>query len=125
MYALNEPNRRQSLQQVAESGTLAEEVISTVRTAQAFGSQSVLGALFDKKMSKIRIIDGKSALWSGCTMGVFFFVLFAAYALGTYEYTLEFSCRYIHGSLAFSFGTTLINQGHGVFTPNLPPYNLH
>ena len=42
----------------------------------------VLGALFDKKMDKIRFVDGKSALWTGSSLAVFFFVIYASYALG-------------------------------------------
>ncbi|KAI6041411.1 P-loop containing nucleoside triphosphate hydrolase protein [Pisolithus marmoratus] len=83
-----------TLQYVAESGTIAEEVISTVRTAQAFGSQKVLGSLFNKKIDSIRAMNAKSAILHGCGMGVFFFIMYSAYAL------------------AFDFGTTLINDGH-------------
>ncbi|KAI6129641.1 ste6-like protein, partial [Pisolithus croceorrhizus] len=83
-----------TLQYVAESGTIAEEVISTIRTAQAFGSQKVLSSLFDKKIDSVRTMKAKSAVWHGCGMGVFFFIIYSAYAL------------------AFDFGTTLINEGH-------------
>ncbi|KAI6117491.1 P-loop containing nucleoside triphosphate hydrolase protein [Pisolithus croceorrhizus] len=83
-----------TFQYVAESGTIAEEVISTVRTAQAFGSQKVLGSLFDKKIDSIRPVNMKAAIWQGCSLGVFFFVIYSSYAL------------------AFSFGTTLINEGY-------------
>ena len=50
---------------------------------QAFGSQMVLGALFDKKMDRVRFIDGKLAICSGCGYAVFGFVVYSAYALGT------------------------------------------
>ncbi|KAI6167605.1 P-loop containing nucleoside triphosphate hydrolase protein [Pisolithus thermaeus] len=83
-----------TFQYVAESGTIAEEVISTIRTAHAFGSQKVLGSLFDKKIDSIRPVNKKAAIWQGCSLGVFFFVVYASYAL------------------AFSFGTTLINEGY-------------
>ncbi|KAI6112070.1 P-loop containing nucleoside triphosphate hydrolase protein [Pisolithus croceorrhizus] len=83
-----------TFQYVAESGTIAEEVISTVRTAQAFGSQKVLVSLFDKKIDLIRPVNMKAAIWQGCSLGVFFFVMYSSYAL------------------AFTFGTTLINEGH-------------
>ncbi|KAI6118155.1 P-loop containing nucleoside triphosphate hydrolase protein [Pisolithus sp. B1] len=83
-----------TFQYVAESGTIAEEVISTIRTAQAFGSQKVLGSLFDKKIDSIRPVNMKAAIWQGCSLGVFFFVIYSSYAL------------------AFSFGTTLINEGY-------------
>ncbi|KAI6041410.1 ste6-like protein [Pisolithus marmoratus] len=83
-----------TLEYVGESGTIAEEVFSTVRTAQAFGSQNVLGALFNKKIDLIRAANSKSAIWNGAGLGVGFFVIYSAYAL------------------AFDFGTTLINEGH-------------
>ncbi|KIK26702.1 hypothetical protein PISMIDRAFT_8742, partial [Pisolithus microcarpus 441] len=72
-----------TLRYVAESGTIAEEVISTVRTAQAFGSQKVLGSLFNKKIDSVRTVNAKAAIWHGCGLGVFFFVIYAAYALAT------------------------------------------
>ncbi|KAI0652215.1 multidrug resistance protein 1 [Trametes meyenii] len=83
-----------SLQHGAESGSLAEEVISTVRTAQAFGIQHVLSDLYDTHVSKSRAIDSKGAIWQGLHLSFWTFLLYASYAL------------------AFSFGTTLINHGH-------------
>ncbi|KAI6098491.1 P-loop containing nucleoside triphosphate hydrolase protein [Pisolithus sp. B1] len=83
-----------ALQYVAESGTIAEEAISTVRTVQALGSQKVLGSLFNEKIYSIRTLNTKSSIWHGCGLGVLFFFLYSAYAL------------------AFSFGTTLINGGY-------------
>ncbi|KAG6329644.1 hypothetical protein ID866_9445 [Astraeus odoratus] len=81
-------------QAVAESGTLAEEVISTIRTAHSFGLQRVLGGLFDKKMDRIRLTDSRAAVWGGCGLAVLWFILYSVYPL------------------AFDFGTTLINEGH-------------
>ncbi|KAI6043447.1 P-loop containing nucleoside triphosphate hydrolase protein [Pisolithus marmoratus] len=83
-----------TLRYVAESGTIAEEAISTVRTAHAFGLQQVLGSLFNKKIDLIRAVNAKSSILHGCGMGFFFFIIYSAYAL------------------AFDFGTTLINEGH-------------
>ncbi|OBZ71083.1 Leptomycin B resistance protein pmd1 [Grifola frondosa] len=82
-----------SLQHVAEGGSLAEEVISTVRTAQAFGTQVILGDLYDVHVSKSRVVDLKAAVWHGAGLAAFFFVIYGAYGL------------------AFDFGTTLINRG--------------
>ncbi|KIJ54732.1 hypothetical protein M422DRAFT_200639 [Sphaerobolus stellatus SS14] len=79
-----------SRQAVAEGGTLAEEVISTIRTAQAFGSQTVLSSLYDTHVIKARNVDAKAAFVHGGGLGVFFFVIYSSY------------------SLAFSFGTTLL-----------------
>ncbi|KAI0073491.1 P-loop containing nucleoside triphosphate hydrolase protein [Panus rudis PR-1116 ss-1] len=83
-----------SLKHTAEGGTLAEEVISTVRTAHAFGTQQILSLLYDSHIEKAFKVDMKAAAWHGGGLGVFFFVIYSAYAL------------------AFSFGTTLINSGH-------------
>lgn len=75
MLYLTSPNYRQSLQQIAESGALVEEIISTVRTMHAFDSQTMLGSPFDKKMDKTCLMGGKSAIWSGCVIAVFMFVI--------------------------------------------------
>lgn len=82
-----------SLKHVAEGGTLAEEVISTIRTAQAFGSQKVLAEMYDGHVEKAHVLDMKAAAWHGGGLAVFFFVIYSAYAL------------------AFDFGTTLVNRG--------------
>ncbi|RDB18091.1 Leptomycin B resistance protein pmd1 [Hypsizygus marmoreus] len=83
-----------SLKHVAEGGSLAEEVISTVRTAQAFGNQTVLSKLYDVHIDRSRKVDLKAAIWHGGGLAVFFFVIYSAYGL------------------SFSFGTTLILSGH-------------
>jgi ATP-binding cassette subfamily B (MDR/TAP) protein 1 len=82
-----------SLNYIAQGGTLAEEVISTIRTAQAFGSQEQLASMYDAKIEKSRKVDMKTAVVHGGALGIFFFVIYAAYAL------------------AFYFGTTLILEG--------------
>jgi ATP-binding cassette subfamily B (MDR/TAP) protein 1 len=85
------------LKHVAEAGSLAEEVISTVRTAHAFGIQKVLSGIYDKNIDVTRIVDTKASISHGAGLGCLFFVIYAAYAL------------------AFDFGTTLINEGQGLF----------
>lgn len=42
------------LQNIADSGSLAEEVISTIRTAKAFGIQAALGSLYDSHLKAAR-----------------------------------------------------------------------
>ncbi|KAF5338964.1 hypothetical protein D9611_008824 [Ephemerocybe angulata] len=83
-----------SLDHIAESGNLAEEVISTIRTAQAFGTQKKLSAIYNGHIAKSKEVDLKAAIWNGGGVAVFFFILYGGYGL------------------AFHFGTTLINQGH-------------
>ncbi|KAG7448838.1 P-loop containing nucleoside triphosphate hydrolase protein [Guyanagaster necrorhizus] len=82
-----------SLKHTADAGNIAEEVISTVRTAQAFGTQRILSSLYDQHVAKSKVVDVKSAVWLGGSLSVFFFCIYSSYAL------------------AFSFGTTLILRG--------------
>ncbi|KAF5369355.1 hypothetical protein D9758_002765 [Tetrapyrgos nigripes] len=82
-----------ALKSVAEGGSIAEEVISTIRTAQAFGSQLLLSGLYNKKIDDAERVDHNAALFHGCGLSVFFFVIYASYGL------------------AFNFGTTLILHG--------------
>ncbi|KAH8078408.1 multidrug resistance protein 1 [Cristinia sonorae] len=83
---------QQSLGHVADAGTVAEEVISTIRTAQAFGSQALLASKYDQDIFKSRSAELASSVYHGSGLAVFFFVIYSAYAL------------------AFSYGTTLINN---------------
>ncbi|KAF8652628.1 hypothetical protein AX16_004289 [Volvariella volvacea WC 439] len=83
-----------SLKHIASAGTLAEEVISTIRTAQAFGMQKVLAELYNVQAIACQGAELKSAIWAGAGYAVMFFVIYASYGL------------------AFSFGTTLINSGN-------------
>ena len=69
---------------MAEGGTLAEESISSIRTVQAFGSQKKLSMLYDGHITSSFFADMKGALWQGGGMGVFFFVIYSAYALGAF-----------------------------------------
>ena len=73
---------RRALKHGADSGTLAEEVISTIRTAQAFGTQNVLAELYEVFCAKGRQASTMAAALHGGAMAVFFFVSYAAYALG-------------------------------------------
>ena len=73
---------RLSLKYVAEGGSFAEEVISTIRTAQAFGTQKILTQLYNERVTESLKMDLKAARVHGIGLGCFFFVIFAAYALG-------------------------------------------
>lgn len=73
---------QQSLQHVAEGGTVAEEVISTIRTTHAFGSQSILVELYDAHVAKAATVDIKVSIWQGSGLAVFFFISYGAYSLG-------------------------------------------
>lgn len=56
---------RLSLQHIADGGTLAEETISTVRTAYAFSTQKTLAKLYAAHITKAQLMDVKAATWQG------------------------------------------------------------
>ncbi|KZT56320.1 P-loop containing nucleoside triphosphate hydrolase protein [Calocera cornea HHB12733] len=86
---------QKSLKAVADGGTLAEEVISTIRTTKAFGTQRILSALYDTHVAKAHNADMKAAVAHGVGLSCFFFIIYSAYAL------------------AFYYGTTLVLLGIG------------
>lgn len=87
---------QESLRHVAHSGSVAEEIISTIRTTHAFGTQATLARIYDTHIDQSMKADKRVALVHGAAIAIFFFTIYSAYAL------------------AFSFGTTLINEGHGM-----------
>lgn len=74
--------RTQQLSHQADSGSLAEEVISTIRTAHAFAVQRTLGTLFNKHVRLGHAVEAKMAIVTGVGLSLVFFAIYAAYALG-------------------------------------------
>lgn len=58
--------------------------MSTIRTAQAFGTQSRLASLYDITIQKAYNADRRGAVAQGIGLAGFFFSLYAAYALGEF-----------------------------------------
>src|SRR6266851_1184451 len=83
---MNSFNLRLSLKYSAEGGTLAEEVVSTIRTAQAFGTQSVLASLYDVAVQKAYYMDCRMAISQGVGFSCFFFVMYSSYGLGKFGF---------------------------------------
>ena len=50
------------LTHVAEGGSLAEEVIGTIRTAQAFGTQNKLSEMYDVHIDRTHAVDNKLSI---------------------------------------------------------------
>ena len=73
--------QQQSLTYIADGGSLAEEVLSTIRTAKAFGSQSVLSYLYDNHLNKVKKNGVKVAIAMGLGLMIFFFVIYSSYGL--------------------------------------------
>ncbi|KIY62845.1 P-loop containing nucleoside triphosphate hydrolase protein [Cylindrobasidium torrendii FP15055 ss-10] len=85
---------RMSLKHSADAGSVAEEVISSIRTVKAFGTQAILGGLYDSHIAKSGAAEANIGIWLGGTMSLAFFSIYSSYGL------------------AFYYGTTLIQQGH-------------
>ena len=73
---------RLSLKEIAEGGSLVKEVISTIRTAQAFGTHPILEGLYNKYVSRALTVNLKAAHWQGLSFTIVFFIMYSAYALG-------------------------------------------
>ncbi|GJN89308.1 hypothetical protein Rhopal_002288-T1 [Rhodotorula paludigena] len=82
------------LEATAKGATLAEEVISSIRSAHAFGNQKRLTDTYEVANEETARVGGISARFHGLGLGVFFFIIYASYGL------------------AFKWGTQLIIDGY-------------
>ena len=70
------------LTEYARASTFAEEIISSIRTVQAFGSQGALAKLYDDNLVAAQRAGYKQQ-FSGAVMVAFmFFSFYACYGLG-------------------------------------------
>ena len=72
------------LQHVARAASLAEESLSTVRTAKAFGIEALLSSLYNQRNKEATYASQRRAIASGFGLGSFFFCIYSAYALAFY-----------------------------------------
>ena len=88
--------RTKMLALIAEGGSLAEETISSIRTAHAFGTQKKLASLYDVPNRRALSYGKRAVIFTAFSLATFFLIIYASYAL------------------AFWWGTTLILEGHAV-----------
>ena len=74
---------------------MAEEVLSSIRTVQAFGTQNILVSLYSAPIRMANKFELKSANSHGVGMALFQFIVYSEYAL------------------AFVYGTTLVLDNLG------------
>ncbi|WFD35699.1 ABC-type xenobiotic transporter [Malassezia cuniculi] len=72
------------LQHVAKAASLAEESLSTVRTAKAFSIEGLLSSLYNQRNKEATFASKNRAIASGLGLGSFFFCVYSAYALAFY-----------------------------------------
>lgn len=73
---------RLSITAYAEASTLAEEIISSVRTAQAFGAQEKLSKLYDANLVAAQRAGYKQQLTGAIMIALVFWSVYAFYGLG-------------------------------------------
>ncbi|ORX41151.1 multidrug resistance protein 1 [Kockovaella imperatae] len=81
MHKFMGPWNMQALDAIAKGGSLAEEVVGSVRTAQAFGTVAVLRSKFEVYMDTMKEKGRKLAVVEGLGVGGMFFAIYSAYAL--------------------------------------------
>jgi ATP-binding cassette subfamily B (MDR/TAP) protein 1 len=72
--------------------------MSTIRTAHAFGTQTMLASLYDAPTKKAYDADCRGAVALGLGLSTFFFFMYAAYALGEFRALLlhQHAHFYVH-----------------------------
>jgi ATP-binding cassette, subfamily B (MDR/TAP), member 1 len=73
---------KEASKELASAATVAEEILSNVRTVQAYGNQDKLAQLYDKNLVALQRIKYKTRAVSALMIGTMFFVVYASYALG-------------------------------------------
>ena len=84
-----------SLTLYAEGGTIAEEVISSVRNAVAFGTQDKLAKQYDRHLSLAEKYGFRMKAVAGSMVGVLMFYLYLTYSLGFWlggQYIVDGQC---------------------------------
>ena len=75
------------LEHVSRAATIAEESLSTVRTAKAFGIEHRLVDLYDEPNRQATKLGIKKAVGQGFGLGLFFFVIYVSRGNDEEEYT--------------------------------------
>ena len=65
----------------SSAATVAEEVLSSVRTAQAFGTEEKLARQYDQNLITAQKVGYKKAAVLACMFGVIFTLVYLAYGL--------------------------------------------
>ena len=73
--------QKKTLDQIARGGSLAEEVISTVRTTQAFGAQQKLAAIYNQYIASATKYTMKQCIMLAGGTSIFYFVVYASYGV--------------------------------------------
>ncbi len=73
---------KKSTDRLATAATVAEEIISSIRTVQAYGSEKNLVKLYDDNLVEAQRMGYRIQFAAACMMSTIYFVIYASYALG-------------------------------------------
>ncbi|CAH2048678.1 unnamed protein product, partial [Iphiclides podalirius] len=107
---------KKEAEESGKAGSIAEEVLTAVRTVYAFNGQQKEIERYEKPLKKARDANIKKALYNGMSMGVLYFCIFGSYALSFwfgYKLMIEEPETYdVNTMLAVFFG---VMMGTGEF----------
>ncbi|OWF55459.1 Multidrug resistance protein 1 [Mizuhopecten yessoensis] len=116
------------LQAYAQAGSVAEEVLSSVRTVVAFGGEKKACQKYSERLSEARNFGIKKALGNGISMGVVYFVIFCTYALAFWygaKVSREEPDTYSIGKVLIVFFSVLIGaMSLGTGLPSLQDFTV-
>jgi len=67
---------------LAEAATVAEEIISSIRTVQAYGSYDKLSKLYDTKLKQAELWGFKNQIGAALMIATMYFSVYGSYGLG-------------------------------------------
>jgi ATP-binding cassette subfamily B (MDR/TAP) protein 1 len=79
---VNAKYAQQMVSEYAKASTVAEEITSSVRTAQAFGTQDKLANLYDDNLIAAQKIGYKQQINGAIMLSTMFFCVYSFYGLG-------------------------------------------
>ncbi|XP_053119930.1 ATP-dependent translocase ABCB1 isoform X2 [Hemicordylus capensis] len=108
----------------AKAGSVAEEVLSAIRTVIAFGGQEKEIQRYHKNLEDAKNIGIKKAITANISMGIAFFLIYASYALAFwYGASLVLYEGYTIGNVLTVFFAVLIGAfSIGQVSPNLEAF---
>jgi len=102
---------KRSLDYYSKSGTIAEESISTIRTAVAFGIQSKLSKIYDSHLFSAKKEGIKKSVLNGAGLGIIAFFTYSTYALSFwYGSTLILKAELTPGDVINIFFAVLVGS---------------
>ena len=106
---------------VAKAASLAEETLSTVRTAKAFEMSPHLCNMYDNRNTQALSASRRRAVATGVGVGGFFFCVYSAYALAFYYGSMLVAEGHIASGTVMSviFAVLIGSFGMAMLAPNL------